>query len=653
MKKLLFIICYISYFQFTNAQIFTHEFGKYSNEEFQLQRYAKDPSAEAVVIYDIGKSFFAITDDGFKLTFERRTKIKIFTKAGLRWAQISIPYYEEDYKYEEITDLKGYTYNLENGAVRKSALDPKNSFNEKYNEHWYDRKFAMPDVKEGSVIEVSYKIISPYLFNLRNWEFQNRIPVIYSEYTTKMIPFYEYTYILQCAKKFDDFKSYVDDGLPHHFASIDYNDMVYYFVMKDLPAFKDESYITSVDDYIIKLDFQLAAVHRPDGSNEAIMTTWQKLSEELIDNDSFGKYLNHCKKKSKTISDTLQLASKSAIEKARIIEHFMKKNFNWNGFCDKYATKSVKDFLISKTGNCADINLFMTGMLNAAGIEAFPVILSTRDHGKIKLDYPFHHFFNYVIVLVKIDSLSFMLDATEPLSNFNEIPTRCLNDKGLIIQKNNVEWVNFKSNSVSCINYDFDIQMNPANDSIYESSRLITTGYEAIYYRNQFSSSYKDLKVNFLGNNFLPGDTLKPIDLNQIDKPFEINYNKKYPIEAIEDKLIISPFCNSAISENPLKQPIRNYPVDMTYRKSNNFKSTIKIPGGYKILTKPEDLNIDNNKIKVTFTTEIKNMDTLNVTGSYEFRKDIYGISEYIDLKFYFNKIVDKFNEKIVFVKMQ
>jgi hypothetical protein len=651
MKKQLTIICFISCVQLVLAQDFVHEFGKFSNEEFQLQGYAKDPLAEAVVIYDIGESYFSLFDDGFQLFFERRMKIKIFNKAGLKWAQISIPYYDENDKYEEITELKGNTYNMENGAVRVTALDPKNTYNEKYNEHWHDRKFAMPDVKEGSVIEISYKIKSPYLFNLRNWEFQTKIPVIYSEYTTKMIPFYEYTYILQGATKFDGFKSYIDKGLSNHFGALDYQDMVYNFVMKDIPAFKDESFITSVNDYIIKLDFQLAAVHRPNGTNEDIMSTWPKLSEEMIDHDSFGKYLKNSRKKSKEITDTMQVTLKPTIEKVKAIERFVKSNFNWNGNKDKFASKSVKEFLRSKTGNCADINLFLTGMLNAAGIEANPVILSTRDHSKIKLDYPFLHFFNYVIVNVKIDGLSILLDATEPLSNFNEIPSRCLNDKGLVIEKNKIEWVNIKSTSVSSTEYDFDLQANLEKDSIYEHCKLITTGYEANDYRNKFSTSYKDLKTSLLSMNSLSGDSLKSVNLSQIDKPFEIEFNKKKSMERLEDKIIITPFCNTTITENPLKQSFRNYPVDIIYRKANKFVSTILMPVGYKLMTKPEDVSVDNAMIKILFTTSIENNDSIKVMGVYEFKKDIYGISEYLTLRSYFNMIVDKFNEKLVFVK--
>jgi hypothetical protein len=650
-RVLIIIVCLISFIQITNAQNFVHEFGKFSDEEFRLKQYAKDPSAEAVVIYDIGKSYFTRDDDGFKVIFERTMKIKIFNKAGIKWAQISIPYYEEGRECETIMELKGNTYNFENGQVRRSALDPKNAFNEKFNEHWYDKKFAMPDVKEGSVIEVSYQIKSPFIFNFRGWKFQNEIPVIFSEYTVNMIPFYEYTNMLQGASKFDGFRSYETVSTTSPLGTIVYKDLAYCYTMKDLPAFKDESFITSAEDYIVKLDFQLSVIHRPDGSKQSVITTWPKLCEEMMDNGWFGKYVNSCKRRGKEITDTMQMASKSTLEKAKSIEHFVKSNFNWNGYRDKYATKSIKEFLTTKTGNCADINLFLTGMLNSVGIEAYPVIISTRSNGKIKLDYPFSHFFNYVIVLAKIDGLPVLLDATESLSNFSEIPSRCINDKGLIIQKDKTEWIETKSSTTSDITYNIDIRLNADKDSVYQRIGLITKGYEAIEYRSNFLTSYKDLKVKLLGSNFLPGDSLKPVDLRQIEKPFEINFNVTIPIETVEDKIIISPFSNYTMTENPLKQLVRNYPIDLIYRESHNFRTTIAKPVGYTLFSKPEDVVINNENVKISYAVDMQNKDEIIITGVYELKKDVYASSEYLEIKGYFNRIVNKFNEKLVFVK--
>lgn len=651
MNKFLLIVLVSYYLSLSKAQEHSHEFGKINKEELQLAQYAKDTITEAVVIYDIGKSYFIATyDDKFDLYFERAMKIKILSKAGLRHAQISIPYYEEHGIDEGIVEIKGNTYNIENGEIKTIALDTKNTYNEKYNEHWYDRKFAMPDVKEGSVFEVSYKIKSPYLFNLRNWDFQQKIPVIYSEYTVRMIPFYEYISVLQGAKKYDDFKSYVDKNVLHH-SFINYNDKVYTFIMKYVPAFKDESFITSSDDYIIKLNFQLAAIHYEDGTNKEIMSTWPKLAEGMLNEEKFGDYLKDSKSKGKKSIDTMQLTLKTKLEKAKRIDQFVKSNFSWNGHYDKFTTQNIKDFLISKTGNCADINLFLAGMLKAAGIDAYPVLLSTRDNGKVSGNYPFLHYFNYIVVFAKIDSLQVLLDATDPLCNFNELPTRCLNDYGYIVQNKKAEWLQFQSNFISNLEYDFNLKTNSNMDSIYKSCRLITTGYEAIDYRKRFSTNYYKLREKLLSNNSSSMDSILPVNLDQIEKPFEIVFNENIPLESVEDKIIVSPFCNKAITENPLKMDERNYPVDMIYKNSKTFKSTIIIPNSYKLLSKPKDIEINNDLVYILLKAQVINNDTITVKGVYEFKKDVYTVSDYNDLKAYFDKIVDKFNEKVVFEK--
>jgi len=649
--KHLIMLCFITSLKIVAAQEYSHDFGIVTNTEMQLKRYEKDTAAEAVVIYDIGKSYFTTTGSGFELTFERKLKIKILNKAGLKYAQFSIPYYVKNDIEEKVTEIKGNTYSMENGVIRTTKLDVKNTFKEKYNENWNFKKFAMPDVKEGSVFEISYEIISPYLFNLNNWEFQHKIPVIYSEYTTRMIPFYEYVSLLQGAKKYDEFYSYVDEKESHYYYGHNYNDKVYYYVMKDLPAFKDESFITSPNDYLIKLHFQLAAVHRTDGSIEEKISTWPKLSESLLDNENLGEYLNDSKKKGKKIIDTMAFNSLSKIGKAKYIYHFVKSNYNWNYRKDKYTDKGIKSFLLSKTGNCADINLFLTGMLNAAGIESYPVLLSTRDNGKVKTNYPFLSYFNYVVVYVKTDSLTVLLDATEPLCDFGMIPSRCLNDYGFVINKQKAEWLKFKSDFSSVMEYDFNLSFNSAKDSIYSVCNLITTGYDAIDYRHRFSSSYEKLKEKFLGKNTISNDTLIVKNLNQIEDPFELDFRTTNYLDIVEDKIIISPFCNTTITENPLKMPVRNYPIDFIYKKEKIFRSTILIPNGYKLFSKHEDLTINDSNVKIIYTIEVQNSKEIKVLGEYEFKKDVYESSEYADLKSYFNLIVEKFNQKLVFIK--
>jgi hypothetical protein len=73
---------------------------------------------------------------------------------------------------------------------------------------------------------------------------------------------------------------------------------------------------------------------------------------------------------------------------------------------------------------------------------------------------------------------------------------------------------------------------------------------------------------------------------------------------------------------------------------------------GYKLLVKPDNLNVENKLVNIKFASEIQDNRIIKVTGVYEFKNDVYMNYDYVDLKGYFNKIIDKFNEKLVLVKI-
>jgi hypothetical protein len=378
------------------AQREEHQFGEITHDEVAMTAYVDDQDAGAVVPFDHGKSVFVRDEFGssaYIINFKRVKRIKIFDKSEYDQANIEIPYYTDGYgKTEKVFNIKAIAYNNENGFLKKGELDPKSIFTEKTNDYWSKKKFAIPNVKEGSIIEFSYELNTPFRFNMPDWKFQSTIPTIYSEYEVRMIPFYEYVFLLQGINKFNYQNSYVDN-VSRKLGSIEFTDYIHQYVLKDIPAFRDESYISSIDDYILKMDFQMAKIHSQSGSTTEIMTTWAKLNKSLLKHEKFGKYIAGSKKVvEKNILGTFDLADKNSRQKSKLLIEFMKNKFSWNGNYGKYSTKKAKDFFEDKKGNTSDMNLFLIALLQAHGLEAVPVLISTRDHGKINADYPFDHF---------------------------------------------------------------------------------------------------------------------------------------------------------------------------------------------------------------------------------------------------------------------
>jgi hypothetical protein len=645
--NILFIFCGL-----LNAQEFSNNYGKVNQYELSLSEYAPDKNADALMIYDIGKSYFVEGTGGdFDVYFERAFKMKFFKKSGFKYSEIEIPYYFNNDIYEQVYELEATSYNIENGVLKKDVLDPKNIFDEQSTPNWKNKKFAMPNVKEGTVIEVRYKIISPYVFNLRNWEFQHPYPTVYSEYTTKMNPFYEYTYIMQGTPNFDVYDKHEDTGINQNFHGIQYQNMCYTFGLKNIPAFNDETFITTSEDYIKKIDFQLSKINRPDGSHQEIISTWPKMNNDLVKDDNFGRFCKISENSADKILNPIDLNSKTPVEKLEYITKWVKNNFNWNGRRDIWADKSVKDLLKEKTGNIASINLFLTGLLRSAGIDAYPVICSTRDHGKIKSDYPFFHFFNYVVVLATINNKNYLLDASETMLPYNRIPARCINDNGLVVKKDGQDWVKLANNEVSLDDVNIKIKFNTALDSIYCKFKNSSQLFEAIDKKRAFKNEESDIRKAMKDHGYTDIDSVTTLNYLETDKPYIINSIIKLPVEKVDNKYYLSPFLSEPITKNPLKQDTRSFPLDFIYPFSKRFKSMITIPVGYKCESVPENLKIDNDQFNLEYNTFTVGNNVIMVVGFYTFKNAVYNPEEYSKIKYYFNEIVKKFNDKIVISK--
>ena len=89
--------------------------GGNTRRQLQLMNYTSSSEGEtddAVVLFDKGTSRFVTQDNGFELMFERETRIKIQTEAGIKLAEIEIPVYKGKDDLEKVTDFEAKVYNM-------------------------------------------------------------------------------------------------------------------------------------------------------------------------------------------------------------------------------------------------------------------------------------------------------------------------------------------------------------------------------------------------------------------------------------------------------------------------------------------------------------------------------------------------------------
>lgn len=417
------------------------KFGEIDSLVLRQQFHPSDSSAEAAVLYDIGFSYFNID---LSIIHKRRTRIKVYKPSGTQYGDVSVPCPISRLGLKTTLILpKGRTYNLENEEIVTSNLDLNEVFREQINSFISLEKFVMPNVRVGSIIEYEYTLVIPFTSWLPNWQFQSTIPVQWSQYQVRIPPNLRYTMIPGGFSSFfmqDAWETSV--GLFNYMGAPKGTDKNYLWVKKDVPAFKNEPFITTPEDYVSQISFQLDQVTLPDGKIKSYRSTWEELIKELLKDKEFGGSLR--KNVGRTEAVALASPFDKPEDKARVIYKFVQDNFKWDGRYHYFPFQKPKELWKKKAGNGTEINLQLCSMLRSAGLDAKPVLISTRSHGKILLEYPLMDRFNHTIVLVSFGELNYLLDATYPMTPFGLLPPECLNSVGIIFNEEETEWVSLE-----------------------------------------------------------------------------------------------------------------------------------------------------------------------------------------------------------------
>lgn len=649
MKKYLttLLIC----FAFINAyaQLTNFDLGQVRSEDFSSKYCPIDSTANAYVMNNKGEAYFSIVDGHVQIIYYYYTKIKVTSSAGVKWGEIEIPYYDTNNYTDRVVDIKAVSYNYDDMKLIKSDLSVTDIFDKKINSSWRMKKFAIPNVKTGSVIEYCYTVISDYVFDFRDWNFQWEIPVINSKFTTRMIPFYEYSFVLQGHQYSYKSGSKIDEYNDRNIGSVKFKDMIYDFEMKDIAAFKDEDFITSKDDYISKINFQLAKVTQLGGVVRNILTTWPELTKDLLEDDNYGKYIASSEKIGQKLFVDSIFKSLTNQQKFDSILNFVKSNIHWNGENRIYTTKKPQKLLTDNHGNSAEINLFTIALLNSHGIKAEPLLISTRDHGKLKVNYPFIDFFNYSLMLVDVDGTLFISDATDPVLANNRVPINCMNEIGLIVKKTKTgDWVGINTNGLSRTKTNIKIDVTHSKADF----RVNCTEYDAVIMKKKVDSNVDYLKDYLKTRNYnIVDSTISIPGYNKINSIYAYNFSINRQPEIIGDKMYVSPFLNEVIMENPFKQDSRENPIDMIYSKYRSYNTVIELPKGYEVKYLPAKKIINDPLFQLNYSCE-RVANSMIVSLIYYFKKSIYDATDYLKLKGFYDEIISCANEKIVFEKL-
>ncbi len=230
------------------------KFGKVPLSEIRMDSYEADPTANAVILFDLGKF------NGGNFEFTRHVRLKILTKEGTKWGNWVLRTPNQGY-------FDAFVFNEQNGVITKEKLQRSSIHEEEIIDGVTVYKLFMPNVVEGSVIDLKYRFVGlPY-----EWRFQDLIPVAYSELLVGRTDFIKFD------KRGFGFHPLETIGNNH-------------WIARNVPAFGIEPYLSHYSNYITKIQFEISKIDIP-GLYREFSTSWEQVNENLLKYQRFGGVL--------------------------------------------------------------------------------------------------------------------------------------------------------------------------------------------------------------------------------------------------------------------------------------------------------------------------------------------------------------------------
>ena len=429
------------------AQSVNRKMGKPTAEELNMTVYDADSSAVAVVLYKESYVSYDWGRDDFQVTYNFKRRIKILKEEGAEYANGTIVYIDKKDKSllkEHVYGLEASAYNLENGKVVRTKMKDENVFTERVTDNIMQMKYAVPQAKVGSVVEVEYKIVSDYFFQPRDWFAQEEIPVRYAELEMFIPEFISFNIENHGAAHLNVTSKPSNQNMSIGGGLVACSSEERKYVGEYLPAIKDEEYVWCPQDYLAQVNMEFKGYDIPGVIHQSYSGNWDQVDKTLFDDSDFGgrmKASNPLREEMKALClDTLPTVERKVVA----IYGLLKSRVKWNG---KYALtgNNFRQVLKDGTGDNADINFILMSMLKDAGISSYPVVMSRRDERALPYSHPsIDRLSTFVVGVLENETTLMFIDASVEHGYVNVLPPLLMTSRARLMMPGNCQWINLQ-----------------------------------------------------------------------------------------------------------------------------------------------------------------------------------------------------------------
>ena len=595
------------------------KFGKPTKEEMAMTTYEADPQAEAVVLCRLTDVEYTVQTSSFLVDYREKCRIKVLKPSGAKYAKVVIPFQrnmsvgnnirgsrgsfmnipmdrisgnsafqEQDGSMSEgvfgtdgdemVEEVKATAFNMEGSKVVKSSLKKSDIVTTKVDDQNYLMEFTVPDVKEGTVIEYEYNIHSQLFWELHDWYAQCEIPVVYAKLDMN-IPNYlifniedhgiqRLTYT--CTEGQLKYKVESDPLANQMWVKTNH----YVYIGRNLKALPKDDYVWNLKDWSAGITAELKQYRLRGMTQMDFARTWEQIDEMILNTDGLGLQLNA----HSPLQAELQAAKVAEIsdERERIaaVSQLVRSKVKWDGTYRMWPDEEGTNAVLKKgTGSSADVNMLLIQSLRDAGMQAWPVVLRTRDEGMMPYNFPSISKLNtFVVGVLSQNGSQAFVDASSSEGYPDALSPQLLVDQArLVVASKKSQWVNLQKASRGKVNTVIEATLS-ADGQLKGTQTVLRSGFGP------------DMKAEI------------PISLQGT---------------AGADGISFSPYSLLPVQNNPFADDQRLLPVEFPRTLSEQVLIIVKLPEGYDVSQVPQPIVVTTpdkgiNGRLTTYATEGK-----------------------------------------------
>ncbi|HEX8060152.1 MAG TPA: hypothetical protein VF473_04415, partial [Cyclobacteriaceae bacterium] len=425
------------------------------------------------------------------------------------------------------------------------------------------------------------------------------------------------------------------------------------YTMKNIPAFKEEEFMTSKNNFLSSIRYELQQTKDFTGSVNKYTKEWKDADQEFKNSPSFGQQL-------KRGSDAMEEAVKKVLvngddmlTKAKKVYDLVKFHYVWDGTYGDHTERGIKKAFEEKKGNVGDINLTLIAALRVAGLTVDPVLIGTRGLGRPVEIHPVLSDFNYVIAKLDLDGKTYLLDAVDDFMPFGSISIPCYNGIGRVLNSEGSFWMDIKptdkdrTSTMITLKLSEDGQMTGVISEMY-------FGYAALAKRKQmaeFEDQKTYLEKQKASNHFWTISSYERIDEHELEKPLVEKYGVEFTaFDPGTEHFLFNPFLVGRTENNPFKSDKRMFPIDFAVPQDESIIIVIDFPQNFQVVSMPEQVGLAIPKAggRYIFGSQVLG-NKLTVNNALAITRTVFAPEEYPYLKEIYSKMLQAQGTDVIF----